>query len=86
MANNSKEITLGMMRQSLYSAVVADALDALGYRHQSPRVALPERVGDFELVRKRCHGDSCFSIYRHGHIAEPAGGPGVSSDEKGGEA
>jgi len=29
-----------MMREALYSAVVCDALDALGYRHQSPRVAL----------------------------------------------
>ncbi len=51
----------------------------------SPRVTLPERVGDFGLVRKRCHGDSCFSIYRHGQIAEPADGPGVHSGKKGGE-
>lgn len=29
-----------MMRGSLYSAVVCDALDALGYKHQSPRVPL----------------------------------------------
>jgi len=34
------EITLAMMRESLYSAVVSDALDGLGYRHQSPRVQL----------------------------------------------
>ena len=34
------EITLSMMRESLYSAVVADALDSLGYTHQSPRVSL----------------------------------------------
>jgi 4-hydroxy-4-methyl-2-oxoglutarate aldolase len=34
------EITLTMMRQELYSAVVCDALDSMGYRHQSPRVAL----------------------------------------------
>lgn len=33
-------ITLPQMRQSLYAAVVADALDSLGYRHQSPRVQL----------------------------------------------
>jgi 4-hydroxy-4-methyl-2-oxoglutarate aldolase len=31
-------ITLEMMRQSLYSAVVCDALDAAGHSHQSPRV------------------------------------------------
>ena len=33
-------ITLAMMRQSLYSAVVSDALDSLGYKHQSPRLSL----------------------------------------------
>lgn len=32
------EITLDMMRTALYAAVVADALDSLGYRHQSPRL------------------------------------------------
>lgn len=34
------DITLSMMRESLYAAVVCDALDALGYPRQSPRVAL----------------------------------------------
>src|SRR5688500_11027815 len=34
------EITLAMMRDSLYSAVVADALDSLGLTNQSPRVEL----------------------------------------------
>ncbi len=33
-------ITLAMMRQSLYSAVVSDALDAEGLSQQSPRVPL----------------------------------------------
>ena len=33
-------ITLAMMRESLYSAVVSDALDGLGYKHQSPRLQL----------------------------------------------
>ena len=33
-------ITLDMMRESFYSAVVCDALDAAGYPHQSPRVPL----------------------------------------------
>jgi 4-hydroxy-4-methyl-2-oxoglutarate aldolase len=37
---NPAAITLPMMRQSLYSAVVCDALDAEGFSHQSPRVAL----------------------------------------------
>lgn len=34
------DISLGMMRQSLSSAVVCDALDAAGYPRQSPRVPL----------------------------------------------
>lgn len=34
------EITLAMMRSAFATAVVCDALDAEGYRHQSPRVAL----------------------------------------------
>ncbi len=38
--NPTGKITLSMMRESLYSAVVCDALDATGYAHQSPRVAL----------------------------------------------
>ena len=33
-------ITIDQMRQRLYSAVVCDALDKLGYRNQSPRVPL----------------------------------------------
>jgi 4-hydroxy-4-methyl-2-oxoglutarate aldolase len=43
-------ITLPMMRQSLYSAVVADALDSLGFRNQSPRVALPAFSAESLLV------------------------------------
>lgn len=33
-------ITLPMMRESLYAAVVSDALDSLGFPHQSPRLCL----------------------------------------------
>jgi regulator of RNase E activity RraA len=40
MADVPADITLPMMREALYSAVVCDALDALGFRHQSPRVPL----------------------------------------------
>ncbi len=52
----------------------------------SPRVTLPEQVGRFGLIRKRCHGDSCFSIYQEGHITEPAVVLVVSLAEKDGEA
>jgi len=44
------EITLDMMRESLYSAVVSDALDGLGYLHQSPRVQLKPYTVDGLLV------------------------------------
>ncbi|MCA9170286.1 MAG: RraA family protein [Planctomycetales bacterium] len=46
----SSEITLPMMRQSLYSAVVADALDNVGVYNQSPRISLPQFAGDGLLV------------------------------------
>jgi regulator of RNase E activity RraA len=44
------EITLEMMRQALYSAVVCDALDAMGITHQSPRVPLLPMTSDRLLV------------------------------------
>lgn len=43
-------ITLEMMRESLYSAVVCDALDTLGYPHQSPRVPLQPMTVETVLV------------------------------------
>lgn len=36
-------ISLEQMRQELYCAVVCDALDQVGFHHQSPRVALPRQ-------------------------------------------
>lgn len=47
---NRRKITLPMMRKSLYSAVVSDALDSLGLTHQSPRVPLPPITADIVLV------------------------------------
>src|SRR5437763_7441427 len=44
------ESTLTMMRQSLYSAVICDALDSLGLLHQSPRVQLPPLTGSAKLI------------------------------------
>ena len=43
-------ITLAMMRESLYSAAVADAIDQIGLRQQSPRVPLPPVTGIHKLV------------------------------------
>lgn len=40
--------------------VQSGAIVVIGH---SPRVTLPERAGNLERLRERCHGDSCFSIY-----------------------
>jgi regulator of RNase E activity RraA len=48
--NQPPTITLDQMRDTLYSAVVCDALDGLGFRHQSPRVALRPMTGHARLV------------------------------------
>lgn len=43
-------ITLPMMRQHLYAAVVCDALDCMGFRHQSPRIPFRPITGVRKLV------------------------------------
>jgi regulator of RNase E activity RraA len=50
MTTPSHGITLDQMRQSLYSAVVCDALDAEGLTHQSPRVPLRPLTASRVLV------------------------------------
>ena len=44
------EITLDMMRDSLYSACVADAIDKVGLRRQSPRIPFQAMTGIHKLV------------------------------------
>ena len=44
------KITLSMIRKSLFSAVICDALDGLGYRNQSPCVQLPPLTGIPKIV------------------------------------
>lgn len=43
-------ITLPMMRENLYSAVVSDALDGLGFKNQSPRLQFTPYTGTSLLV------------------------------------
>jgi regulator of RNase E activity RraA len=50
MSKPTTAITLEMMRAELYSAVLSDALDALGYPNQSPRVQLPPLTGINKIV------------------------------------
>ena len=44
------EITLEMMREKFYAAVVSDALDSLGYKKQSPQVPLLPQTSEGVLV------------------------------------
>lgn len=48
--SNPKTITLEMMRREFYSAVLADALDSMGFKHQSPRLALPPLTGTNKII------------------------------------
>ena len=43
-------ITLPMMREHLYSAVVSDALDGLGFKRHSPRLQFQPYTGNSLLV------------------------------------
>lgn len=44
------EFTLELIREHLYTAVICDALDALGFRNQSPRVTLSNLTSTETLV------------------------------------
>ena len=46
-------ITLPMMRENLYSAVVSDALDGMGFKNQSPRLQFTPYTGT-KLLVGRC--------------------------------
>lgn len=50
MSLSSKTVTLDMMRRELYSAVLCDALDAMGYRNESPRLQFPRYSGAEKLI------------------------------------
>lgn len=47
---DTREITLAMVRESLYSAVICDALDSMGLTNQSPRVQIKPMTGVQKLV------------------------------------
>jgi regulator of RNase E activity RraA len=49
----STKITIEMMKQKLYSAVLSDALDAMGYKHQSPRRQIRPMTG-IDVLVGRC--------------------------------
>jgi 16S rRNA (guanine966-N2)-methyltransferase len=35
-----------------------------------PRLEIASRIGRLELLKRRCHGDSCFSIFEVGPVQE----------------
>ena len=47
------QITLDDIRRQMYSAVISDALDALGHRNQSPRVPL-QQLTSSRMIVGRC--------------------------------
>jgi 16S rRNA (guanine966-N2)-methyltransferase len=54
------------LRQLSQSALVqSETVVVLGHW---PRLELPERIDRLQLLKRRCHGDSCFSIFE---IVEP---------------
>lgn len=56
------DISLTQVRESLYSAVISDALDAAGYRQQSPSVEL-RCQGPFSTVVGRCRTTLWADMY-----------------------
>lgn len=69
------------LRQLSESALVqSGTIVVLGHW---PKLEIPERIGRLELLKRRCHGNSCFSILE---IVEPAPSPGshlTTSDKDG---
>ncbi|MCO5222384.1 MAG: 16S rRNA (guanine(966)-N(2))-methyltransferase RsmD [Thermomicrobiales bacterium] len=50
-----------VLRQLAESALVqSGTVVVLGHW---PRLQLPDRIGRLELLKRRCHGDSCFSLF-----------------------
>jgi len=54
--------SLEKLRESLYSAVVCDALDAMGYRNQSPRISLAPYTSERTLIG-RCKTTLWHDMY-----------------------
>ena len=53
MTTRPSEITLSHVRDHMYSAVICDALDSIGYTNQSPRVPLRQLTSN-DMIVGRC--------------------------------
>ena len=60
---NTSSVDLAQLRQVLFTGVVADVLDTLGYRNQSPRVQLRPLTGvpTFSADARRRSGRTSFT-------------------------
>lgn len=47
----------------------SDGVVVIGH---SPRVDLPDLIGQLVRIKNRCHGDSCFSIYERQQSSPPS--------------
>lgn len=64
-----------MERVAESGAVAEGTILALGHW---PRLELPEEIGPLRQIRRRCHGDSCFSIYEV--VAPPRAADGEATE------
>ena len=64
------DLVATLERVGLSPLVESTTILAIGH---SPRVTLPEQAGRLIRLRERCYGDSCFSIYEVGSVAEEPG-------------
>jgi regulator of RNase E activity RraA len=62
MSKAPSEITIAQVREHMYSAVLCDALDSLGYREQSPRVPLHPLTSD-QMIVGRCRTTLWADMY-----------------------
>ena len=62
MSERPSTITLEMIRSTLYTAVVCDALDSLDFKHQSPRIPLVPMTGIPKLAG-RCKNTLWMDFY-----------------------
>lgn len=63
--------SLSAMRSSLYSAVVCDALDSLGFHHQSPRVPLPLQTDFLPNTRRVLVGRCKTTLWADMYHVDP---------------
>jgi len=62
MTKRPQEITLQHVRDLMYTAVICDALDSIGYPNQSPRVALRQLTAEHMMVG-RCRTTLWADMY-----------------------